>query len=62
MTGTCSPLPPADIDEEWQDEPDLILLDFVEAMDAFGITPRQAVSFAIATLIAIYSGEFDTKH
>ncbi len=48
--------------DEWQDEPDLILLDFVEAMDAYGITPRQAVSFAIATLIAIYSGEFDTKH
>jgi len=48
--------------DEWQDEPDLILLDYAEAMNAYGITPRQALSFAIATLIAIYSGEFDTKH
>lgn len=48
--------------DAWQDEPDLILLDYAEAMESYGITPRQALSFAIYTLIAIYSGEFDTKH
>ncbi len=44
------------------DVPQLMLINYVEYMNSYGIAPAEQIAFAVKTITDAAAGEFDTKH
>lgn len=44
------------------DEPELLMLAYVEEMEKHGIAPSEMISFAVETITAAAAGQYDTQH
>ena len=44
------------------DEPELLMLAYVEEMEKHGIAPSEMISFAVETIMAAVAGQYDTHH